>query len=50
LDATFDDLVHLDLMPVAGVGDQHARRVGHPDRHELAQRAITDRAEQPEVR
>jgi hypothetical protein len=44
-----DDLLHLHLMPVAGVGDQYAGRVGHPDRRALVQRGITDRADQPEV-
>ena len=43
------DLFHLRLVPVAGVGDDHAGLLGDAGGFELRQRGVDHRAEVPEV-
>jgi hypothetical protein len=50
LDAAVDDLLHLLLMPVAGVGEQHLWDVGDAGGVQLALSGIEHRLQMPEVR
>jgi hypothetical protein len=50
LDAAIDDILHLLLVPVAGVGEQHRRRVGDAGRLEFALGGVDHQLEVPEVR
>ena len=48
-DALADDLLHLLLVPVAGVGDDHAGLLGDASRFEFLQCRVDHWAEMPEV-
>jgi len=50
LNAALDDRLHLHLMPVAGVGDDDAGRVGHAGAGQLGFDGENHRVEVPEVR
>jgi hypothetical protein len=50
LDAAIDDVLHLLLMPVAGIGEQHLGAVADAGGLELALGGVEHRFEVPEVR
>jgi hypothetical protein len=49
-DAAIDDALHLLLMPVAGVAEQHPRDIGDAGCHEFALGGVEHRFEVSEVR
>jgi hypothetical protein len=50
LGAAVDDVLHLLGVPVAGIGDSHARGFSHTGASELALGGLHHRLEVPEVR
>ena len=50
LQSASGEVVHLFVMPVAGVGEHHPWQPGFSDRVELSQRGLHQRLQQPEVR
>src|SRR5271155_5019814 len=49
-DPVVDDVLHLLLVPVAGIGEQHSRRLGDTCRLKLALGCVEHRLEVTEVR